>query len=193
VLLNHFKSLPAIAAASVEQMVAVHGVGEITAQELHKYFATHPQLLTDLAEVGVKAAAGELLAVPTSDAPPRTSDETSSDVAVSEKSIFVASQSDGDAALAAARSFCAGKSFVLTRAFVTVPRAEFSRILTSFGGQVKSQVTGATSYLIVGNAGKEVDGKKITEAQKRGTLILSESDLLQRLQIPEDWWKSQSK
>ncbi len=68
----------------------------------------------------------------------------------------------------------AGKSFVITGTLAGMTRDEAADLIRAHGGAVSSAVSSRTSYLLAG----ESAGSKLTKAEKLGTAILSEADLL---------------
>ena len=66
-----------------------------------------------------------------------------------------------------------GLTFVVTGTLPTLSRTGVKELIESNGGKVTGSVTGKTSYLVLGAD----PGSKYTEAQKRGTPILSEEGL----------------
>ena len=75
----------------------------------------------------------------------------------------------------------AGKSFVLTGSLETMTREEAGERIKQLGGKVSTSISKNTTYLIAGAAA----GSKLTKAEKLGIPVMSETDLLDLLQIEE--------
>ena len=83
----------------------------------------------------------------------------------------VASTSDNSDALA-------GETWVLTGTLNTLTRNDAKARLQSLGAKVAGSVSAKTSYVVAGDAA----GSKLTKAQELGITVLSEDDLLKRLE-----------
>jgi len=70
-----------------------------------------------------------------------------------------------------------GKNFVVTGSLETMTRDEAHKKITQFGGEVHSQVTSKTNYLIVG----EDPGSKLEKAKRFGAKVISEKEFLTML------------
>ena len=73
----------------------------------------------------------------------------------------------------------AGETYVLTGTLMSLTRNDAKARLISLGAKVSGSVSVKTSYLVAGDAA----GSKLTKAQEFGVAILSEADLLQRLEM----------
>lgn len=78
-------------------------------------------------------------------------------------------------------STLSGITFVLTGTLETLSREAAGDRIKALGGKVSSSISKKTSYLVAGAAA----GSKLTKAEKLGVPILTETDLLQRLEIPD--------
>ncbi len=70
-----------------------------------------------------------------------------------------------------------GKTFVLTGTLVDLKRDEAKARIIAAGGIVTGSVSKNTDYLVAG----EKAGSKLAKAEKLGTIILSETELLELL------------
>ena len=73
----------------------------------------------------------------------------------------------------------AGETYVLTGTLMSLTRNDAKARLMSLGAKVSGSVSVKTSYVVAGDAA----GSKLTKAQELGVAILSEADLLQRLEV----------
>ena len=73
----------------------------------------------------------------------------------------------------------AGETYVLTGTLMSLTRNDAKARLMSLGAKVSGSVSVKTSYVVAGDAA----GSKLTKAQEFGVAILSEADLLQRLEV----------
>ena len=87
-------------------------------------------------------------------------------------------QLEKEEAVSAKENFFSGKAFVLTGKLNTFTREEAGDKIISFGGKVTSSVSKSTDYVIAG----EKAGSKQKKAEELGIEILSEDDLIKRLQ-----------
>ena len=71
----------------------------------------------------------------------------------------------------------AGLTFVLTGTLPTLTRDEASRLIEEAGGKVSSSVSSKTSFVVAGEAA----GSKLTKAQNLGIPLLTEEELLNKL------------
>lgn len=70
-----------------------------------------------------------------------------------------------------------GMTFVITGTLPTMKRDEAKTLIESKGGKVAGSVSKKTTYLLAG----ESAGSKLTKAEKLGVEVLSEADLLERI------------
>jgi DNA ligase (NAD+) len=71
----------------------------------------------------------------------------------------------------------AGLTFVITGTLPNMGRSEMEELVKNYGGKVSGSVSKKTNFLIAG----ENAGSKLTKAQELGVEILSEADVLERL------------
>ncbi len=83
----------------------------------------------------------------------------------------------GESEEAALGSPLAGKSFVFTGSFESISRKEAGEQVKRKGGIVKSSISRTTSFLVAGRGG----GKKRSEAERHGVLVISEMEFLKLL------------
>lgn len=74
-----------------------------------------------------------------------------------------------------------GKTFVLTGTLPTLSRQDASDLIRSYGGKLSGSVSKKTDFVVMG----EEAGSKATKAKQLGVTILSESELLERIQQAE--------
>ena len=72
-----------------------------------------------------------------------------------------------------------GETYVLTGTLTSLTRNDAKARLISLGAKVSGSVSVKTSYVVAGDAA----GSKLTKAQELGVAILSEADLLRRLEL----------
>ncbi len=72
-----------------------------------------------------------------------------------------------------------GETYVLTGTLTSLTRNDAKARLISLGAKVSGSVSVKTSYVVAGDAA----GSKLTKAQELGVSILSEADLLRRLEV----------
>jgi DNA ligase (NAD+) len=72
-----------------------------------------------------------------------------------------------------------GETYVLTGTLTSLTRNDAKARLISLGAKVSGSVSVKTSYVVAGDAA----GSKLTKAQELGVAILSEADLLRRLEV----------
>ena len=74
-----------------------------------------------------------------------------------------------------------GRSFVLTGTLSSVPRSRAEAMIKELGGATSSNITKKTDYLVVGAD----PGSKLAMAQRLGTSILNEEELLELMGVGE--------
>ena len=74
-----------------------------------------------------------------------------------------------------------GRSFVLTGTLSSVPRSRAEAMIKELGGATSSNITKKTDYLVVGAD----PGSKLATAQRLGTSILNEEELLELMGVGE--------
>jgi DNA ligase (NAD+) len=148
-----FDTLPRLRAATVEELAAVHGLGEITAATIVEGMAeTAPEMDAVLANCSTAAtgAAANSAAV-ISIAPPLDAD---------------------DAPLR-------GKSFCFTGELVTLKRADAEARVKAAGGSAKSSVVKDLTYLVTNDTGSA--SAKNKKAQALSVTIIDEKTFLELL------------
>ncbi len=136
-LANHFKSLDNLAAATLDQLLEIEGIGTTVAESLISYFADedNTKLLQKFAALGVKPQFKETAQGPLT-----------------------------------------GKSFVITGTLESQSREQAAQKIRDLGGDFHTAVTKTTTYLV---AGANTGQSKLQKAQKLGTEILNEDQLLE--------------
>ncbi len=71
-----------------------------------------------------------------------------------------------------------GYTFVISGVFESHSRADLSRVIESNGGKIISSISSKLNYLVAGN---NIGPSKLAKAQKLGTLIISETELMELL------------
>jgi DNA ligase (NAD+) len=71
-----------------------------------------------------------------------------------------------------------GYTFVISGVFESYSRADLSRLIESNGGKIISSISSKLNYLVAGN---NIGPSKLAKAQKLGTLIISETELMELL------------
>lgn len=134
-LAQHFKSLAAWRSATLDDLLAIDGIGEVVAESILAWLSDGDNLalLDKFAKLGVApkfiAKAGKL----------------------------------------------AGQSFVITGTLESMGRDQAAEKIRALGGVFQSAVAKDTSYLV---AGSKAGTSKLKKAEKYGTKILSEAELL---------------
>lgn len=157
-LAMHFGSVPALAAASAEELLAVPDVGPAIVESIQHFFAEeHNQaVLKDLADLGVNPIQQPL----------SSSNATGTS----------ASEQDDDTS-SAVQSAVSAKTFVLTGTLPTWSRDEASELLRNAGAKVTSSVSKKTDYVVAG----EDAGSKLRRAEELGITVLDEDGLRELL------------
>lgn len=135
-LVNRFGSIDGIKQASLEELQAVEGVGEVVAESIAAWFADEDnlQMLNKFTELGVQP-------------------------------FYVKKSGKLD-----------GKSFVITGTLETMGRDVAAERIRALGGTFQSSVGKDTTYLV---AGGKVGASKLAKAEKFGTVVINEQELLQ--------------
>lgn len=76
------------------------------------------------------------------------------------------------------------QSFVFTGTLVGMKRSEAQAKVQALGADTPSGVSAKLTYLVIGDAGKA--GSKKTKAEKLGITILSETEFIELLHVPDD-------
>lgn len=134
-LVNRFGSIDALQQASLEELQAVEGVGEVVAESIAAWFADEDnlQMLNKFTELGVRP--------------------------------FYEKKSGK----------LDGKSFVITGTLETMGRDVAAERIRALGGTFQSSVGKDTTYLV---AGGKVGASKLAKAEKFGTVVIDEQELL---------------
>ena len=74
----------------------------------------------------------------------------------------------------------AGLTFVQSGVYESLDRPEMGELIKKYGGKVTTGVSGKTDYLVLGDDGGQ---SKITKAEKHGTKIINEDDLLEMIKM----------
>ncbi len=155
--------------------LGVRHVGEIAAQRLAREFGSMDRLLAaSEAEIGavhgIGATTAEALAAFFAEPRNRVTIEKlrAAGVVMVEESARVV---DGP---------LSGLSFVITGTLPSRSRKEMSRIIEEAGGRIAGSVTRSTDFLVVG----EDAGSKLERAKELGIPVLSEADVLARIEAP---------
>lgn len=140
-LANHFKRLDTLGSASLAELTAVNGIGEVVAESILLWFddEDNQRLLSKFRQLGVwpqdtKAVGGSL----------------------------------------------SGKKFAITGSLETMGRDIAAEKIRALGGTFQSSVGKDTDYLV---AGANVGASKLTKAEKLGTEVIKEADLLKMLKL----------
>ncbi|HEX7241577.1 MAG TPA: NAD-dependent DNA ligase LigA [Longimicrobiaceae bacterium] len=140
-LARHFGSMDRLAAASADEIEAVHGIGRTTAEALAAFFAEPRNL-----EVVEKLRAAGL----------RMTEEQ----------------------VKPAEGPLTGLTFVITGTLPTLSRNEATAVIEGAGGRVTGSVTKKTDFLVAG----EDAGSKLQKARDLGVAVLTEAELLERVE-----------
>lgn len=147
-LAAHFGSIPALAQASIDELLEIDDVGPAIAESIEHFFAEehNQQVIQELSELGLNPVYQ-----------PKTSSMTK------EGTVDVNSE------LAAV----VGKVFVLTGALTHWTRDEAAELLREAGAKVASSVSKNTDHVVAG----ENAGSKLKRAEELGVDVMSEDDL----------------
>ena len=152
-LVECFRSMEVLRAATAEEMGQVEGIGPIIAETVAAWFADprNLDLVDRLAVAGVRMEAGGAAAGGGSAAP------------------------DAGGAGVARRhpGPLSGKTFVLTGTLATLTREEATTLIEAAGGRVTGSVSGKTDFVVAGEAA----GSKLAKAEKLGVTVLDEDGL----------------
>jgi len=120
-LTQHFSSLDELAAAGMDRLQTIEGIGPVTAQSVVEWFAhkSNQALVAKLEKAGVRVKEARKKAAPATGG-------------------------------ALAGGPFTGKTFVITGTLPTMSREEAAAFIKSHGGKVTDSVSKKTSYLVVG-------------------------------------------
>ncbi len=137
-LAGKFESIENLASASIDDLRAVDGVGEIVAESIVAWFADEDnlKLLDKFAKLGVKPQ------------------------------------------FAAKTGHLVGQSFVITGTLQSMSRDQAADQIRALGGTFQTSVGKDTTYLV---AGGKVGASKLAKAEKYGTKVINEQELLDLL------------
>ncbi len=180
-LAEHFGSLEAVAAASPEELAAVPEIGPKIAESAHAFFQQEEAgvLMEKLSRAGVNLEETR---------PGRKGGrggEGGREAGEADDSGLwqegVAGQESGDGRLQGDGDLplpLAGKTFVITGTLPGISRQEATEMIEDHGGNVTSQVSSKTDFLLAGEKG----GSKLDKAANLGVKIISLDDLTALLQ-----------
>ena len=137
-LANHFQDMEQLARATMDELLAIDGIGEIVAESIMAWFADEDNLalLEKFTRLGVR---------------PQFQQKSGS---------------------------LSGQSFVITGTLQSMSRDAAADKIRSLGGTFQTSVGAGTTYLV---AGGKVGASKLAKAEKHGTKIISEQELLEML------------
>ncbi len=149
---RHFPSVDALKAASLEELLAIDGVGEKIARSIMEYFADERNcaFVERLREGGVKMDDGKAAASGSID------------------TVMAASQS----------ALLQGESIVISGTFARHSREEYAALIEAHGGKNVSSISSKTTFVL---AGENMGPSKRTKAENLGIPLVSEADFLQRI------------
>jgi len=162
--------------ARVLYALGVRHVGEIAAQRLAREFGSMERLLAvseaEIAAVhGIGATTAEALAAFFAEPRNRVTIEKLA-------AAGVGMMEEGARVITGPLS---GLTFVITGTLPSLSRKEMSRIIEEAGGRIAGSVTRSTDYLVVG----EDAGSKLDKAKELGIPLLSEPEVLARIDAPQ--------
>jgi DNA ligase (NAD+) len=139
-LARHFGTMDRLASASVEEIAAIRGVGEVMAQGIARWFADPEarKLIERLRERGLNFTEPD----------------------------------------AAAGTALQGLTVVITGTLPTLSRDQATALVEKHGGRVTSSVSRKTDFVLAGEAA----GSKLEKARELGIEVLTEGELLKRLE-----------
>ena len=157
---GEFRTIPALVAATEEEIAQIDGIGPKIAQSVKEFLAVPDNLavIERLRQAGLNL------------------EEQSAPVTA-------AAEAAGVAAEVAQSQPLAGLTFVLTGSLTRFTRTEAGNVLKAMGAKVTGSVSKKTSYVVAG----EKAGSKLAKAESLGVPVLSEDDLaviLETGQIP---------
>lgn len=139
-LANHFQGMEQLARATMDDLMAIDGIGEIVAESIMAWFTDEDNLalLEKFTRLGVQ---------------PQFQQKSGS---------------------------LSGQNFVITGTLQSMSRDAAADKICSLGGTFQTSVGAGTTYLV---AGGKVGASKLAKAEKHGTKIISEQELLKLLGV----------
>jgi DNA ligase (NAD+) len=173
---DEFGSLEKIRNASLEELMAINGVGDIMAESIYQWFriSENKKLVNDLLE--------QVEIVSVSQWRENHSGATGADSVGDDAGS--ANNVDGGGfseklnlrVTEKAKKFFAGKTVVLTGSLSQMTRDDVKDLLRQIGANISSSVSAKTDYVIAG----ESAGSKLTKAEDLGVAVLSEDDFINK-------------
>ncbi len=148
---RHFSSVDALRAASLEELLAIDGVGEKIARSIMEYFADERNcaFVERLREAGVKMDEGKNAG---SDSP--------------------------EASAGSQSAVLQGENIVISGTFAQHSREEYAALIEAHGGKNVSSISSKTTFVL---AGENMGPSKRGKAENLGIPLVSEADFLQRI------------
>lgn len=158
VLAQNFPSVEALSAASVEQLSAIHEIGEVIARSVHQFLHSESgrKMIEGLAEVGVRMDSDRYRG-----AKGRLDGESNG-----ESGLGTAGEGGSHNELP-----LAGKTIVVTGTLVEYTRDGIKDLIERLGGRAASSVSKSTDYVVAG----EKAGSKLDKARELGIPVLDEA------------------
>ncbi len=159
-LAQNFGSLDALASASVEQIAAIHGIGEVIAQAAYDFFHSQAgkEAVAALKAVGIDP---KMKVLPAAKA--------------AEAGLF--DDAAGPAAAGSGDHPLAGQSIVVTGTLPTMGRDEIEELILQLGGKAAGSVSKKTALVVAG----ESAGSKLDKAKELGIPVLTEAEFLKKV------------
>jgi len=159
-LAQNFGSLEALANASVEQIAAIHGIGDVIAQAAYDFFhsETGQQAIAALKAVSIDPKM-KVLQTPKA----------------AEAGLFDAAA--GETAAVSSDHPLAGQSIVVTGTLPIMGRDEVEELILQLGGKAAGSVSKKTAFIVAG----ESAGSKLDKAKELGIPVLTEAEFLKKV------------
>jgi DNA ligase (NAD+) len=159
-LAQNFGSLDALTDASVEQIAAIHSIGQVIAQAAYDFFHSDSgkEAVAALKAVGIDP---KMKVVSTPKA--------------GEAGLFDAAA--GETTAESADHPLAGQSIVVTGTLPTMGRDEIEELILKLGGKAAGSVSKKTAFVVAG----ESAGSKLDKAKKLGVPVLTEGEFLKKV------------
>ncbi|WP_291796890.1 NAD-dependent DNA ligase LigA [Brevibacterium sp.] len=178
-----FGSMEAVRAASVEELAAVEGVGEVIATSLLEWFEVdwHVEIVERWKAAGVVMDDGVLRGGAPGSAGPRAGGDAGTDPEAAAALVGeiegVAEPAAAVVAEAARRQVLAGLTLVATGSLESFTRDGIAETIRATGGKSASSVSKKTDYVVAGAKA----GSKLTKAESLGVPVLDEQAFLELL------------